>query len=143
MTEPPEPRTLTVPVYKKPWDPLSGQRTDPPPEEPQYSFNVFDPRFMQEVYHWSPQGIRIFDYDYLRIGVSADAAGAAILHAEYYDERWIITVGLESQGCGNYLEQQFLLPVPKDMHVYGNQCSVEFQYAESAEQPSEIEMNIH
>ena len=143
LTEPPEPRTLLVPVYKKPWDPLEGDRTDPPPEEPQYGFNVFPAQFMQEVYHWSPQGIRIFDYDYLRVGVSANAAAAAILHAEYSGGKWVITVGLQSPGCGKFLEQQFLVPVPKDMHVYGNQCSVEFQYADSAVQQAEIEMDIH
>lgn len=145
---PPEPQTLTLPVWRDTWSPAFGYPDMIPPEEPQFSVNVFSAQFMQEVYHWSPAGIRIFDYDYLRVGAGGNAADAALLHAEYSDGQLILTIGLQAADTDLCLGREFLLPVPSEMHLFGRQCSVAFRYVEAEggpgmEQPSEIEMEIH
>ena len=98
---------------------------------------------MHDTFHWSPPGIQLHDYDYLKIHIYANDADTALLHAEYASGEWVITVGLQSEGAGIYLDKFFLLPVPKDMNVIPRQCKVVFQSVAVADQPSEIEMNIH
>lgn len=143
----PEPQTLTVPVWRDAWSPAVGYPEISVPAEAQYSVTVHDAQFMQEVWHWSPPDIQVFDYDYLRIGVSANAADAALLHAEYSGGELVVTVGLQAAETDRFLSRVFLLPVPKWLHIYGNQCSVKFEYTDFSsqpgmEQPQKIELNI-